>query len=242
MPTPSSNQPPNPSSPPPFPFTTCPDEVQRTPRLPPRQTDSVASTQPHAIEVQSDSSLDGSSPPPAFESQSARVGHAGDPELLTLNHRSSPEASSRATTDSPSPQPADMPVTSPAPNGPDSDVAKDREAGPGGSIPHAPSVASQRSPGGTSVSSPMKSEDLPPHDVGDDLYHPTLSGTAYSIMRKIPILPSSYMRPGSKFHGTQQSERQVYDVQVEIKHVDMRESFLCGYLRIQGSRCYNPTI
>lgn len=53
-------------------------------------------------------------------------------------------------------------------------------------------------------------------------------------MKSIPLCPSSYLRPGSKFHGTQQSERQVYDVQVEIKHVDMRESFLCGYLRIQG--------
>lgn len=35
------------------------------------------------------------------------------------------------------------------------------------------------------------------------------------------------------------SERQVYEVQVEIKHVDMRESFLCGYLRIQGGRTYS---
>jgi glucose-induced degradation protein 4 len=50
----------------------------------------------------------------------------------------------------------------------------------------------------------------------------------------IPSSPSSYLRAGSKFHGTQQSERQVYDVQVEIKHVDLKESFLCGYLRIQG--------
>lgn len=50
----------------------------------------------------------------------------------------------------------------------------------------------------------------------------------------MPSSPSSFLRAGSKFHGTQQSERQVYDVQVEIKHVDMRESFLCGYLRIQG--------
>lgn len=50
----------------------------------------------------------------------------------------------------------------------------------------------------------------------------------------LPSSPSSRLRPGSKFRGTQQSERQVYDVQVEIKHVDMRESFLCGYLRIQG--------
>jgi hypothetical protein len=54
-------------------------------------------------------------------------------------------------------------------------------------------------------------------------------------LQLIPSSPSSFLRPGSKFHGTQQSERQVYEVQVEIKHVDMRESFLCGYLRIQGS-------
>jgi hypothetical protein len=56
------------------------------------------------------------------------------------------------------------------------------------------------------------------------------------IVQLIPSSPSSYLRPGSKFHGTQESERQKYDVQVEIKHVDLRESFLCGYLRIQGQR------
>lgn len=37
------------------------------------------------------------------------------------------------------------------------------------------------------------------------------------------------------FKGTQQSDRQVYEVQVEIKYVDMNESFLCGYLRIKGT-------
>lgn len=50
----------------------------------------------------------------------------------------------------------------------------------------------------------------------------------------IPASPSTYLRAGSRFTGTQQSERQVYEVQVEIKYVDLRESFLCGYLRIQG--------
>jgi hypothetical protein len=57
-----------------------------------------------------------------------------------------------------------------------------------------------------------------------------------------PICSSSYLRPGSRFHGTQQSERQVYDVQVEIKHVDLRESVLCGYLRIQGLTEDHPTL
>ncbi len=56
----------------------------------------------------------------------------------------------------------------------------------------------------------------------------------------ITTSPSSFLRPGSKFTGTQQSERQVYEVQVEIKHVDLRESFLCGYLRIQGLYCPVP--
>lgn len=67
-------------------------------------------------------------------------------------------------------------------------------------------------------------------------------GPGYSSSRTVSISPSSFLRPGSKFHGTQQSERQVYDVQVEIKHVDMRESFLCGYLRIQGLTADHPTL
>lgn len=45
---------------------------------------------------------------------------------------------------------------------------------------------------------------------------------------------SSFLHSGSRFHGTQRSDRQVYDVQVEIKDVNLEESFLCGYLRIQG--------
>jgi hypothetical protein len=59
-------------------------------------------------------------------------------------------------------------------------------------------------------------------------------GLEYSHMRVVPSPPSFYLRPGSRFVGTQQSKRQRYDVEVEIKHVDMRESFMCGYLKIQG--------
>lgn len=68
-------------------------------------------------------------------------------------------------------------------------------------------------------------------------------GHAFSHTRLITSSPPSYLRTGSRFSGTQQSERQRYDVQVEIKHVDMRQSFLCGYLRIQGlfyRRCRFP--
>lgn len=52
-----------------------------------------------------------------------------------------------------------------------------------------------------------------------------------------PNSTTSFLRPGSKFRGTQQSDRQVYDVQVELKDVNMEESRLCGYLRIQGNIC-----
>jgi hypothetical protein len=64
-------------------------------------------------------------------------------------------------------------------------------------------------------------------------------GHEYTHIRVIPTPPSSFLRPGSRFEGTQQSERQRYDVEVEIKHVDLRESFLCGYLKIQGRSCHD---
>jgi hypothetical protein len=79
-------------------------------------------------------------------------------------------------------------------------------------------------------------------DDDDDKYIAPSTGFDYSCKRSPAVSPSSFLRPGSRFHGTQQSERQVYDVQVEIKHVDMRESFLCGYLRIQGLTDDHPTL
>ncbi|KAK3400195.1 vacuolar import and degradation protein-domain-containing protein [Sordaria brevicollis] len=71
-----------------------------------------------------------------------------------------------------------------------------------------------------------------------------LAGLSYEYCqtRLTPSTPSSLLRPGSKFSGTQKSERSRYDVEVEIKHVDLRESFLCGYLRIQGLTDTHPTL
>lgn len=70
----------------------------------------------------------------------------------------------------------------------------------------------------------------------------SVEGYDFSNVRLTPSTPSSYLRPGSRFHGIQKSERQEYEVQVEIKHVDMRESFLCGYLRIQGLTEDHPSL
>lgn len=64
----------------------------------------------------------------------------------------------------------------------------------------------------------------------------------YSNVRLLPNHTSSYLRAGSKFVGTQQSDRQIYNVDVEIKHVDIAESYLCGYLRIQGLTEDHPTL
>jgi len=98
------------------------------------------------------------------------------------------------------------------------------------------------------VLSPMSTADGDKHD--DTVELPALGNTQsgasmgydFSNIRLIPTSPSSFLRAGSRFKGTQQSERQVYEVQVEIKHVDLRESFLCGYLRIQGLTEDHPTL
>jgi hypothetical protein len=60
--------------------------------------------------------------------------------------------------------------------------------------------------------------------------------------RFLPHTSSSLLRPGSRFVGTQTSDRQKYEVEVEIKHVDMRESFMCGYLRIKGLTEDHPSL
>jgi len=64
----------------------------------------------------------------------------------------------------------------------------------------------------------------------------------FSSKRLLPSHTSSFLRPGSKFVGQQTSDRSTYEVHVELKHVDMSESFLCGYLRIKGLTEDHPTL
>ncbi|KAK8166730.1 vacuolar import and degradation protein [Phyllosticta citrichinensis] len=73
-------------------------------------------------------------------------------------------------------------------------------------------------------------------------WSPKLLSSAWPEHRFLPNSPSSFLKPGSKFKGTQQSDRQVYEVQVEIKYVDMEQHCLCGYLRIQGLTDDHPTL
>ncbi|KAK9383280.1 vacuolar import and degradation protein-domain-containing protein [Kockiozyma suomiensis] len=72
-----------------------------------------------------------------------------------------------------------------------------------------------------------------PVEVPSDRIHST---------RTMATSSSSFLRSGSKFMGTQMSGRQTYEVQVELKHVDMKESFVCGYLHINGLTEDNPLL
>jgi len=187
----------------------------------------------------------------AVEEPPGRGGSSGSgaEETIIVEERMTVEPSSRATTMSPRPQSSITAGTSPASTASDTD-AKIAEAAvstnhdlhraaTNQSRAARDPLARRRSPEqdrnafSRADSSGMSSD--------DELYAPSM-GSDYPSMRTRPVAPSSFLRPGSKFHGTQQSERQVYDVQVEIKHVDMRESFLCGYLRIQGLTEDHPTL
>ncbi|KAF2869709.1 vacuolar import and degradation protein-domain-containing protein [Massariosphaeria phaeospora] len=71
---------------------------------------------------------------------------------------------------------------------------------------------------------------------------PSAFSSPFPNHRFLPHSSSSRLRPGSRFKGSQTSDRQQYEVEVEIKYVDMRESFLCGYLRIKGLTEDHPSL
>lgn len=75
-------------------------------------------------------------------------------------------------------------------------------------------------------------------------YSPFTSSPNYdfSSKRVLPSYTSSYLRSGSRFVGRQTSDKSTYEVNVELKHVNMAESFLCGYLRIKGLTEDHPTL
>lgn len=97
--------------------------------------------------------------------------------------------------------------------------------------------ADQRLSQGTTSNSAVSQQQIHPA--------PFLSSSLRSPYPKTRYLPnstSSFLKPGSRFVGSQQSDRQIYDVEVQIQHVDMKESFICGYLRIQGLTDDHPTL
>ncbi|KAF9933664.1 hypothetical protein FBU30_004907 [Linnemannia zychae] len=55
----------------------------------------------------------------------------------------------------------------------------------------------------------------------------------YEGVRLLPTR-TCHLYAGSRFEGRQQSGTNAYDVTVDIKHVSLNESTLCGYLHIKG--------
>lgn len=73
-------------------------------------------------------------------------------------------------------------------------------------------------------------------------FAPFTSNPTFSHKRLYPLYPSSFLRPGSKFSGTQQSEQHIYNVDVEILTLSVPEASMTGYLRICGLTEDNPTL
>ncbi|POI35254.1 hypothetical protein CIB84_000996 [Bambusicola thoracicus] len=49
-----------------------------------------------------------------------------------------------------------------------------------------------------------------------------------------PGVATSLLYSGAKFRGQQRSKGNAYEVEVVMQHVDMENSYLCGYLKIKG--------
>jgi hypothetical protein len=64
----------------------------------------------------------------------------------------------------------------------------------------------------------------------------------FSHRRLRPQYPSATFQPYSKFKGTQQSDRQIYNVEVTILTVDIEQSSMSGYLEICGLTPDHPTL
>ncbi|KAK6077735.1 vacuolar import and degradation protein [Seiridium cupressi] len=227
MPTPSSNPPPE--LPPRSHSSSCPDELRAS-------TSSWRPDNDGLEEMHVDS--DSSSPEPVSAVAESSTAMAEDVDV---------DAVSRSNTESPRPDSRSGDASRPISEDPDVDgpsqassktMETDHAVTPGDDRPKVRN-ASDRGSSAFDMISPVSADNDKTDDMAssnsrlqDDYSTPSM-GYEYSNVRLIPTTSSSYLRPGSKFHGTQQSERQIYDVQVEVKYVDLRESSLCGYLRIQ---------
>ncbi|KAH5763930.1 hypothetical protein HBI16_162980 [Parastagonospora nodorum] len=88
----------------------------------------------------------------------------------------------------------------------------------------------------------QRTSQVPPLAPGPGPLFSSHLSSPFPAQRYAPNSSSSLLRPGSRFKGSQTSDRQQYEVEVEVKHVDMRESFMCGYLRIKGLTEDHPSL
>ncbi|KAG6127913.1 hypothetical protein E4U34_004329 [Claviceps purpurea] len=248
MPTPSAGQSPDAVSSITRQFSTCPDDPQQSPRH-------------GGISIRPDPFLDELSTP-ALGVDSLQYMHMSsrrDTDLVDNNNNNNYRIpSSRNTTTSPGPPLISLEIPSSDHSSGLSPLLKGRETSPDALSPlhiaqvryieqhgqprktySAPDMAVINVEDGA-CNRPSMGSDYPSLRVSVQTQMST--GALLTYLEAIPSATSSYLRPGSRFHGTQQSERQIYEVQVELKNVNMAESFLCGYLRIQGLTEDHPTL
>ncbi|KAL7919107.1 vacuolar import and degradation domain-containing protein [Trichoderma austrokoningii] len=236
MPTPSSNPPPDQSSPPPYSFPTCPED-QLHPSRPARPTQDA--TRPTSDAEASQSSSTSIASPTTQSSAASHDGLATEDSTF-IDGQASVGASPMDTSASVRPLSSGTAATSPTSSEREDDL-KHQGGDQSSRLSRESSTLSGTLPEEKPDSFRREPDSLEWLEQEDDYDAPPMPSDC-TYIRKVPISASSFLRPGSKFRGTQQSERQVYDVQVEIKHVDLRESFLCGYLRIQGLTEDHPTL
>jgi hypothetical protein len=121
MPTPSSNQPPGPPSPPAHSFSTCPDDIQQ----PSRSSWSAESDVSQHPAEHSDMGIQPDTPSAPAVGEVSIDGELPLQGSAIVEDSASVELSSRATTMSPRPQSSATAVTSPASNSTDADTVKD---------------------------------------------------------------------------------------------------------------------
>lgn len=66
--------------------------------------------------------------------------------------------------------------------------------------------------------------------------------TNFSTPVSVPALRNTYLRPGAKFVGEQQSATARYDLKVEFKTVDLVSSVVTGFFQISGLTVEHPMI
>ncbi|NXV93324.1 GID4 protein, partial [Calonectris borealis] len=95
---------------------------------------------------------------------------------------------------------------------------------------------------------PVRSERCRAGGAAGSASSPPSGAAASSLVPPPPIntaqpgVATSLLYSGAKFRGQQRSKGNAYEVEVVMQHVDMENSYLCGYLKIKGLTEEYPTL
>uniref|UniRef100_A0A8C5TGP5 GID complex subunit 4 homolog n=4 Tax=Passeriformes TaxID=9126 RepID=A0A8C5TGP5_9PASS len=128
----------------------------------------------------------------------------------------------------------------PRPSGPRREGASGAGASPGRARPGQRRARDPRDAG--------SEREAPRWGAGGSASSPATGAAASSLVPPPPIntaqpgVATSLLYSGAKFRGQQRSKGNAYEVEVVMQHVDMENSYLCGYLKIKGLTEEYPTL